>query len=39
METETATIYRVISGLYPGYIGIMEKEVETTIVGYIGFRV
>ena len=39
---ETATIYRVmgvISGLYPRYIGIMEKKVETTITCYIGFRV
>ena len=22
-----------------GYIGIMEKKIETTIIGYIGFRV
>ena len=22
-----------------GYIGIMEKKMETTIMGYIGFRV
>ena len=24
------------SGLYWGYIGIMEKKMETAIVGYIG---
>ena len=30
-----------VLGLYWGYIGIMEKkmEMETTIMGYIGFRV
>ena len=28
-------IYRVILGLYRGYIGIMEKKMETTIMGYI----
>ena len=27
---------KVISGLYRGYIGIMEKKMETTIMGYIG---
>ena len=26
---------RVIIGLYWGYIGIMEKKTETTIVGYV----
>ena len=25
--------------VYWGYIGIMEKQMETTIMGYIGFRV
>ena len=25
-----------ILGLYRGYIGIMEKKMETSIVGYIG---
>ena len=25
--------------VYWGYIGIMEKKMETTILGYIGFRV
>ena len=24
--------------LYRGYIGIMEKKMETTIMGYIGFK-
>ena len=26
----------VILGLYRGYIGIIEKKMETTIMGYIG---
>ena len=26
-----------ISGLYWGYIGIMEKKMDTTFVGYIGY--
>ena len=26
-------------GFYRGYIGIMEKKMETTIMGYLGFRV
>ena len=26
-------------GLCWGYMGIMEKKMETTILGYIGFRV
>ena len=26
------------SGLYWGYIGIMEKKMETTITGLLGFR-
>ena len=30
---------RVIYGLYRGYIRIMEKKTETTLMGYIGFRV
>ena len=25
-----------ILGLYWGYVGIMEKKMETTIMGYIG---
>ena len=32
---ETTIIYRGYIGLYWGYIGIMEKKMETTIV-YIG---
>ena len=30
-KMETTTVYW-------GYIGIMEKKMETTIMGYIGFR-
>ena len=30
---------RAYSWSYSGYIGIMEKKMETTIMGYIGFRV
>ena len=30
---------QVIFGLYWGYFGKMEKNMETTIMGYIGFRV
>ena len=30
-------LYRVYIGLYWGYIGIMEKKMETTIMGYIGY--
>ena len=26
-------------GLYWGYMGILEKKVETTIIGYMGFGV
>ena len=26
----------IILGLYWGYLGIMEKKMETTIMGYIG---
>ena len=26
-------------GLHWGYIGMMENKMETTIVGYLGFRV
>ena len=29
----------VMWGLYWGYVGIMEKNMETTIMGYIGFKV
>ena len=29
---ETTIVYRVISGIYWGYIGIMERRMETTIV-------
>ena len=29
-------LYRGYIGLYWGYIGIMEKKMETTIMGYIG---
>ena len=29
----------VILGLSWGYMGIMEKKMEATIMGYIGFRV
>ena len=28
----------VIFGFYWGYMGIMEKKMETTIMDYIGFR-
>ena len=28
-----------ILGLYWGYIGIMEKKLETTVMGCIGLRV
>ena len=32
-------LYRVILGSYWGYIGIMEKKMETTIMGfYWGFN-
>ena len=35
METEVIMGYiRVILGLYRGYIGIMEKKMETTIYMY-----
>ena len=27
---------KVILGLYWAYLGIMEKKMETTIIGYIG---
>ena len=29
---ETTIIYKAIYGLYWGYIGIMEKKMETTII-------
>ena len=29
----------IILGVYGGYMGIMEKKMETTIMGHIGFRV
>ena len=29
----------VILGLYWGYMGIMEKNMEATIMGYVGLRV
>ena len=29
----------ILRGLYWGYIGIMEHSMETTILGYIEFRV
>ena len=32
-------MYIGIIGFYWGYIGIMEKKMESTIMGYIGFRV
>ena len=42
-ETETREYIGGIFGLYGdndlGYMGIMEKKMETTIMGYIGFRV
>ena len=28
-----------VLGFNSGYIGIMEKRMETTLMGYIGFRV
>ena len=28
----------VISGVYWGYMGIMEKKMETIIMGYIGLE-
>ena len=28
-----------IRGMYWGYMGIMEKEMETTIMGFIGLRI
>ena len=31
--------YRDYIGLYRGYIGIMEKKMETTLMGYIGILV
>ena len=31
-------VYRSYTGLYWGYLGIMEKKMETTIWG-LGFRV
>ena len=34
MENEMET--GIILGLYWGYVGIMEKKMETTIMGYIG---
>ena len=36
---ETTGIIGVILGEYWGYIRIMEKKMETSIMGYIGFRV
>ena len=30
---------KVIWGLYGGYIGIVEKKMETTVTGFMGFRV
>ena len=36
---ETPLGFRVYIGLYRGYMGIMEKKMETTIMGSIGFRV
>ena len=35
METARGSI----RGIYWGYMGIMEKKMETTIMAYIGFRV
>ena len=32
-------LHGVILGFYWGYMGLMEKKMETTIMGYIGFRV
>ena len=26
-------------GLYRGYMGIMEKKMETTIMSYVGYRI
>ena len=37
MENEMDT--GIILGLYKGYIGIMEKKMETTIMGYIGYNI
>ena len=34
-DMETTIIYRDDIGLYWGYIGIMENQMETTIMGYI----
>ena len=33
---ETTIVY---FGVIWGYLGIMEKKMETTIVGYVGFSV
>ena len=32
-------ICRVTLGFYWGYIGLMEKTIETNMLGYIGCRV
>ena len=36
-ESRSKTSLRGMSGLYWGYIGIIEKKMETTIMGYIGY--
>ena len=33
-QMETTGIVGIMLGLYPGYIGRMEKKMETTIVSY-----
>ena len=38
MEKQINLNYYSIIGLYWGYVGILEMEMEITILGYIGFR-
>ena len=35
-QQQTPEMFR-FEGLYWGYMGIMKKKMETTIMGYIGF--
>ena len=32
-------LYKGLFRLHGGYIGIMDKNMETAVMGYIGFRV
>ena len=36
---ENGNCYYILFGFYRGYIGIMGKNMETTITDYIGFEV